>query len=378
MKKLLFIIYALLLVALTILSYAFVDANLIYYKKIFSNFAFQEREVVTVIYVVLISLLFVCYCSFLYLLHRKKIVFKDIKLLIAITCALLFFSYPAMLSYDIFNYIATAKVLFFYHENPYVIMPIEFVGDPMLLFTHAANKLALYGPGWISLTFIPHFLGMNNFVLTLLSFKLIPLVFYLFTLWIIWKITKNIYSLTLFAFNPLVIIETLVSGHNDIVMIGLALFSFMLIKEKKYFSAICFFIASVLIKYATLFLLPVFLFILWKSYKRKDINWKKIYYVSFISMLAIFLLSPLREEMYPWYTIWFLAFIVLIHEKKNLVYLSIAFSFGLMLRYIPFMYSGTHFGMTPVLRIVLAAMPVGAMVVYILYKRKSAKVHSAR
>lgn len=358
MKKFLFSLYIITLLLLTIFSYAFVDPNLLYYKKIFSNFAFQNRVVTAALYIMFIILLFVCYSSFFILLHKKKLTFKEIKILIGITCGCLFFSYPAMLSYDMFNYITTAKVLFFYHENPYIIMPNEFIGDPMLLFTHAANKLALYGPGWVGLTGVPHILGMNNFVLTLFSFKLVSLLFYLFTLLMIWKLNKNIFSLTLFALNPLVIIETLISGHNDIVMIFLLLLSYFFLQKKKSFLAIVCFIASVLIKYATLFVLPVFIFMLWKLYKNEKIDWKKIYYWSAIAMSVIFLLSPLREEMYPWYAIWFLAFIVLIPERKNLVYLSLAFSFGLMLRYIPFMYSGIHLGMTPMLKIVLASMPV--------------------
>jgi hypothetical protein len=91
---------------------------------------------------------------------------------------------------------------------------------------------------------------------------------------------------------------------------------------------------------------------------KKEINWKKIFFLSTISMLIIFFLSPLREEMYPWYAIWFLTFSLLLPERKLLLHFSIAISFGLLLRYIPFMYSGTHFGHTPFLRIILTVIPV--------------------
>ncbi len=370
MKKIVLILYTLTLLLLVVFSYAFVDPNLIYYKKIFSDFAFQNRLATTVIYSLFVVVLFLFYFSFILFVSKNKLNIREIKTLIIITCAILLFSYPAMLSYDIFNYVATAKVLFLYHENPYVIMPIEFTGDPMLLFTHAANKLALYGPGWILLTGIPHVLGMGNFFVTILSFKLMAVAFYLLALVLIWRLSKNLLSLSLFAFNPLILIEVLLGNHNDIVMLVLVLLSFMFIKKKQYLLAICFFFASILIKYATIFLLPVFLFLLWKAYKQREINWEKIYFASFISMLIIFLLSPLREEMYPWYAVWFLPFIFLVPHKKNILYLSIAFSFGLLLRYVPFMYSGTHFGMTPLLKIILAALPVAALGVNMIVKKR--------
>ena len=366
MKKIIFILYTLTLLLLVLFSYGFIDPNLIYYKKIFSNFAFENRLATTLLYSLFIVVLFLFYFAFIFLVSQKKLHMKEIKFLIMITCVILLFAYPAMLSYDIFNYIVTAKVLFFYHENPYIIMPMEFTGDPMLLFTHAANKVALYGPGWILFTGIPHVLGMGNFFITIMSFKLMAIVFYLLVLVLIWRLSRNLLSLSLFAFNPLILIEVLLGNHNDIVMLVLTLLSFLSIKKKHYFLAICFFLGSVLIKYATIFLLPVFLFLLWKAYKQREINWQKIYFASFIAMLLVFFLSPLREEMYPWYAVWFLPFIFLIPDRKNVLYLSIAFSFGLLLRYVPFMYSGTHFGITPVLRILLASLPLGITALYLL------------
>ncbi len=358
MKRTVFILYGLILLGLSFFSYAFIDPNLIYYKNIYSGFAFQNKTLVTILYLCFIALLFVSYLFIIKSVNRKRFNSKDVRFLIGITCVGLFFSYPAMLSYDIFNYLTTAKVLFFHHENPYLIMPIEFLGDPFLLFTHAANKLALYGPVWILFSGVPHFLGAGNFIVTLMSFKLVALIFYVLTVLLIWKLAKNLYVVSLFAFNPLIILESLLSSHNDIIMVFLVLLSFFLMQNKKYLLALLIFGASILIKYATLILLPIFIFMLWKNYKGKDINWKNIYYFSFLSMLIIFLLSPLREEMYPWYAVWFLPFIFLIPEKKNILYLSIAFSFGLLLRYAPFMYSGTHFGITPLLKIVLASLPV--------------------
>lgn len=370
MNKLIFISYSLFLLLFTIFSYAFIDPNLIYLKKIYTGFAFDNTFITTAFYVFFIFSFFIFYFLFLFLLKKSKISLKNIKFLIAITVGTLLLSYPAMLSYDIFNYIATAKTLFFYHENPYIVMPIEFINDPLLLFMHAANKVALYGISWITLTSIPHFFGFGNFILTLFTFKLFVLIFYIAVILLIWKISRNLFSVVLFALNPLVIIETLVSGHNDIVMMFLVLFSFFLIMQKKVIPATAVFIFSIFIKYATLFLIPVFLYIVWKTLIKEKINWSKIYLVSFLLMLLAFLMAPVREEIYQWYAIWFLSFASLIPERKFILQASLVFAFGLMLRYTPFMYSGTYLGLTPDIKIIASFAPPVLFSIYYGVKNK--------
>lgn len=274
-----------------------------------------------------------------------------------------------MLSYDIFNYISTAKVAFFYHENPYIIMPIEFINDPLLSFTHAANKIALYGPFWILLSVIPFSLGFGNFLIILFSFKFLNILFYIGTLYFIWKISKKNISLIIFGLNPLVIIETMVSGHNDTVMMFLAIASLFFLIKKKIWSGLLTIILSVLIKYSTLFLIPIYFYGIFQIIKNKNLNIEKFIYFSAISMFLIFLLSPLREEIYPWYAIWFLVFTALIPEKKIIFYLSISLSFGLLLRYIPFMFLGTHFEITPVLKTLFLFFPSLILLIFFYSKK---------
>lgn len=369
MKKTIVALYVAFLALFTVFSYAFIDPNLSYLKNIYSGFAFSNRLLTAIFYASSVVVFFIFYGLFIYLGIKKRFNFRDVLILLGITAAALLFSYPAILSYDIFNYIATSKVLFFYHENPYVIMPIEFAGDPLLGFTHAANKLALYGPFWILLTGIPYLLGLGNFIAVLFSFKFFVAIFYFLTVFLIWKMSKNIISVVLFSFNPLVVIETLVSGHNDIVMVFLVFFSFFLLSKKKILLGIMFFIFSILIKYATILLIPVFLYIVWRLIKNKEINWAKVYVFSSWLMLIAFLLSPIREEIYPWYAIWFLSFAFLMPEKKILLYLSIALSFGLMFRYIPFMLLGTYEGPTQAIKSVITFVPAFLTLAYLVFKK---------
>jgi len=376
MKKFLIVLYSIFLSLFSIFSYSFVDPNLLYLKDIYSGFAFSNRFLTTIFYILFIFIFFIFYGIFVWLAVKKKLKFKDMLILLGVTIGILFLSYPAMLSYDIFNYIVTSKVLFFYSENPYVIMPIEFTGDPLLFFTHGANKIALYAPLWIFLTGASYVLGFGSFIITLLNFKLLISAFYLATVFLIWKISKNIVSVFLFSFNPLIIIETLISGHNDIVMVFLALFSFFLLIKKKIFFAVLLFILSILIKYSTILLIPVFLYILWKIIKKKDINWKSIFYFSSLLMYVGFFLSPIREEIYPWYALWFLSFAFLVADKKLLLYTSLAFSFGLLFRYVPFMLFGTHAGLTPIIKSSVTFIPVLLVLFYFIVKKLWERISS--
>jgi len=342
MKNFFISLYICTLICLLFFSYAYIDSNLIYFRLLYSGFSYNYRATTTILFTSLVIILFVCYLFFIYLFQNKLLSVRDVKKLIITTITILFLSYPAMLSYDIFNYIATAKVVFSYKENPYIIMPIEFINDPLLLFTHAANKTALYGPVWITLTSFPFLLSFDNFLLTLFLFKLIPLVFYLYSLIILYKLSKNWYSILLFSLNPLVVIESLISSHNDIVMMGLALTAILLIKNNRNVLAMVFLSMSIGIKFSTIFLLPAFIYVIYRRLQKKGVNWNKMHSFSFLGMNSIFVLSPIREEMYSWYAIWFFIFVALMPDKKRIVKGSILFLFGLSLRYIPFMYVGTY------------------------------------
>lgn len=348
MKRVIYGIYFLFLILFTIFSFTYIDPNLFYLRFLYSGLFIHNRMLVTFLYS---SSLLVFFGFYVFFLFFEKFDLKKSLQIILPSVIILLLSYPAMLSYDIFNYIATAKVLFLYKENPYIIMPIDITHEPLLAFMHAANKTALYGPVWILLTGFSFIAGDNNFIVTLISFKFIIVLFYFAVVYLLWKLSKDLFCSLLFALNPLVLLETIVSGHNDIVMMFFVLASYMAIRKKKVLLAVCLFILSIFIKYATIVLIPLFIYLLIDKYRNKHINWEKVYIWSAGLLFFVFLLSQFREEIYPWYAIWFMPFIFLLNHKKWLLYLTIALSFSLLLRDIPFMLLGTYFGITPILKI---------------------------
>lgn len=347
-------LYFLTIISVTFFSYLFIDPNLFYLHTLYSGYHLTHKTVTTAVFIALITLFYFCY--YFFLKHQEKFS-KNVKRIIFLASFILLLSYPAMLSYDIFNYIATAKVLYVYHENPYIIMPIDIQNEPLLSFMHAANKLALYGISWIGLSSLPTLLSFGNFLLFMFNFKLLIFMFYIATLRLLTRLTNNKSAIIFFGLNPLVLIETFVSGHNDIVMMFFALLSFyfLLVKKNKIWYVLFIFI-SILIKYATIFLIPLFIYIYFLEVKKIPLNKEKIFLIAFCSMMLIFLFSSIREEIYPWYAIWFLIFVPLVHKRivQNIV---IILSFSLLLRYVPYMFLGTHSGITPAIKTFVTFVP---------------------
>lgn len=375
MKSKLILSYGFFLILFSIFSYLFVDPNLIYLKSLYTGFYLNHRTLTALTYLIFIFIFFIYYSIFIKRAREKDFNFKTV---ILMTSIILLVSYPAMLSYDIFNYVATSKVLYLYHENPYIFKPFEFIGDPILQFTRATNKVALYGPVWILVSSVPYILGFGNFLLTLFNFKLLSVISYLGISYILFKITKSRLAVVIFSLNPLVFIETLVSGHNDLFMMLLSLLSFYFLYKNQKIKSILLLTFSFFIKYSTLFLVPVYLLTLRRKIKDININWGKVYFLSSISMILIFLLSPLREEIYPWYATWFLIFSSVIPNEKTLMYFSFGISVGLMLSYIPYMLFGTYFGPTPILKTIIIVIPTSFSVILVLRRRLWLKIFSWR
>lgn len=369
------IVYGIVAVVFSLFSFGFVDPHfpisthpwVSLILTPLTRIVYQLPRVAEMIYTALLVALFILYARILreknidsLLVHRR---------MLCVIGVLFFLSYPAF-SHDIFNYILTAKLAFFYRENPYVVMPTELLGESMLGFTRAANKFALYGPIWILATCIPHMLSFGNVFVAVYTFKLLVVSAYIAICFLLYTMTKDIRRVVFFAFNPLVIIETFVSGHNDAFMMALVLYGIYLWRNKRLSIRIIgwiFMFASVFVKGATIVLLPLFLFFRTLSYE------KRIFFAS-ACMFGVFLLTPLREELYPWYAIWWIVFVSLLPVVKRSYLQGAVFmlSFGLMLRYLPWIGTREYGGTGPMIRFFVTTLPVLGYTVWyrFLYKKK--------
>ena len=151
---------------------------------------------------------------------------------------------------------------------------------------------------------------------------------------------KKVFLTLLFALNPLVIIESLVSAHNDIVMMFFAVWGFFFLLEKKYIAAFLLLVISIGIKFSTVFLLPTFLYICYLQIKKKTITWEKIFLATSLIMLIPIIFSSSRTELQPWYLLWVLPLMALTPKSVWIRGIAWIFSLGLLLHYVPFLYTG--------------------------------------
>jgi hypothetical protein len=330
-------------------------------QKSFQSIGYFNRPLSTGFYLGILFLLFTFYFLLLWLAKKDRLSFKNLWWLIGLTAGILLFSYPAF-SHDLFNYIFDAKVVTFYHQNPYQHKALDFPGDPMLGFIHWTHRTYPYGPLWLFFTVPLSILGFQKLLPTMILFKGLGLIGYLGSAWFIYKILEELkpkvklIGLVIFAFNPLVVIESLVSAHNDILMMMLVLSGFWFLFKKRYILAWLMLVLSAGIKFATGLLLPIFLGVSFYRWQKRKINWEKIWLVSFFMMVAALFLATKRTELQPWYLLFPLPFIALLPEKNWLFWPTTSLSLGLLLHYAPFLYLGNWDPPVPAIKLKLTLL----------------------
>ncbi len=117
-----------------------------------------------------------------------------------------------MFSYDVFNYLFNAKMVWIYQVNPHIHAAIEFSRDPMLRFMQNVHTPAPYGYGSTALSLIPGLTWFTkNFTISFWAMKLFVTSFWLGQLWITKKLVNKLFPhepwrFWLLALNPLVLV----------------------------------------------------------------------------------------------------------------------------------------------------------------------------
>jgi len=127
------------------------------------------------------------------------------------------------------------------------------------------------------------------------------------------------------AVNPLIIIEGLVSSHNDLISLSLGIVGAYYLFTKKDFIGRIFFLMSAGIKYLTLSFIIL-------SKQKKLLN-----YMSFLGIAAGLAYLTFKSEIQPWYFLAVFAFLPFFEEfigKLNI------FWAGLLFSYYPYIYLG--------------------------------------
>lgn len=344
-----------------IYSYTQTDPNLVLsqnstywsFQQQMWSIGYHQRLISTVIYIFLTVLMFLSY-----VLVQKKTFVQKIKYL-AMIALLLLISYPA-LSHDIFNYMFNAKMVVVYHMNPHIHTALEFGNDLWTRFMHNTHTAAPYGYGWTILSIAPFLFGLQKFVLTLMSFKLWMYIGFFLLIWFQYKLSIVLKykewkdNIWLFVLNPLVLLETMSTLHNDVWMMLFAYISILFLWKSKMLKhsrilnlciSFIFLFVSISLKFATVSLLPAFLILAFPVKKIEAVRFiiEKHWADHFSILLFVPLFLNKSQQFHPWYLIWSLSMIPFM-KSTFIKKLFIAFSFSSLLRYVPYLFQGDYSG----------------------------------
>ncbi len=377
-----FSLYFLVILGLFFYSYTQVDLSLTLSRislwqtieKSFQYIGYFNRPLSTYLYLGILLLLFGFYVYFLKLVEKSKLKRQYIWLIIFTLSVILTFSYNAF-SYDIFNNIFDAKIFTHYQLNPYAYKALDFPHDPMLSFMHWTQRTYPYGPFWLLFSVPLSYFGLQIFLVTFFLFKILATVSFLGAAYFVEKITHKInpktslFSLILFALNPLVIIESLVSAHNDITMFFLALWSIWLLIDNKSVRSILLLILSVGVKFTTIFLAPIYLYVFISNKLKKKINWNIMFFLFSTFMIIPIFIASFRTNFQPWYLLYFICFAVLPKARYFTVIPIIVMSLFGLLEYVPFLYQGDWNAPIPTILNILtdAGISVSLLLILVIF-----------
>ena len=188
-----------------------------------------------------VLLAFAAYGLYAYLLQRTgprsnhTFALRLIWLTIIVSGCIYLFT-PASLSDDVYGYASYGRLLSVHHANPYVISPSAFPQDPTYPLIHWKDAFAPYGPLWIVLSALVGLISGPDRLEYLIAFRLIAFAAHLLNIWLVTATLRTMgrpahtvaLGTLLYAWNPLVLLESSAGGHNDVFMLTFILLGLLL------------------------------------------------------------------------------------------------------------------------------------------------------
>ncbi|MFA6428557.1 MAG: hypothetical protein WCW02_03380 [Candidatus Buchananbacteria bacterium] len=282
--------WSLLLLILALVSYAksyfFNDHNLP-----------PKNNVLTVILVIAIFLFVFSFVYFWKKIDNSQTTTKRLLWFSLVFCLIAVVSLP-LLSTDFYTYLIQSKVLSNYSFSPYLITTDLFSADPVYHATVWDKTLSPYGPVQFLLYWLPSKLFGNCFWLNFLSFKILNLVFFWGCAFVIYLISTKFNSkftnqvLYLWLWNPLVLLELLLNGHNDVFMIFFILLAGYFLLQDKILTSLIFLVCAFFTKLTSIIVAPFFLLFLVLNNKLDKLLKLLLGFLLTASLLVLFVLAP--------------------------------------------------------------------------------------
>lgn len=201
----------------------------------------------------------------------------------------IFLTVPALLSHDVWVYAGYGRLLAAYHANPYFVTLSAFPHDPLVRVDDWANTNALYGPVWLLVCgLFGRLLGPDPLSYVIV-YRIFALATHLLNIWLVGQILRTLnrsprtvtLGMLFYAWNPLVLLESSLNGHNDVFMITFVLLAFLLgaraeknaflLRTRGYLLPIVMLTLAMLVKFTALPILAVYLlFLICRALRSED------------------------------------------------------------------------------------------------------------
>jgi len=172
---------------------------------------------------------------------------------------------PGMFSGDIYLYMFYGRIVSRYAENPLLVRPDVFQGDPHLLWVYWKWLPSAYGPVWLMFSGALSGIAGNALFANIFTYKVGALGLHLLTIAVVWSVLKRVrpelaaWGAIFYGWNPLVLLETVGSGHNDVMVALFVALSMGAAMYKRWPLAVFFLVGAAMVKLTALILLPALL-----------------------------------------------------------------------------------------------------------------------
>jgi len=240
------------------------------------------------LYVVGLLLLFIAFWQMLRIVHELSKQepegagrLRIWVLAIGVVCGIILIGLYPITALDVALYVVRGRLWAVHGVNPLVALPIDFPSEPYVAVAgEYAKQVSPYGPLWELVVQIPLRLGMLSLVSGVIGMKVIALLSYAgMAILIGWQARQDTSgqgfsaatALTFFALNPLVLLEAMGNGHNDMLMLALITLGLVLWQRGRWAWAAAALTAATLIKSTGAVVLPLF----WMAVVASASTWRK-------------------------------------------------------------------------------------------------------
>jgi len=175
---------------------------------------------------------------------------------------------PASMTTDIFNYALYGEMPVLYGANPFTHTPAEFPQNPLhyLIPLYWHDAPSVYGPLWVAISVgVATAFRSLSLADELLFYRLIANVAHVINAILIWRLARRLQTdagpsaAIAYAWNPLLLVDFALNGHNDVLMLTLLLGAFLAATHRRVKTSAALLGLSIAAKYTTVLVAPLLL-----------------------------------------------------------------------------------------------------------------------